>query len=269
MGLQSLHGFSQHDQPQFQSAQFSPQMELADFQSPGSSPQTDSVEFETAESSPQAEFGELQSVHGSEGVVDFQTENRTPEEDLAEFRRVAGVLCVYLLALRAWQKSAPEEADAALERLTRAEGFVYGLLDELILLSPSSRSLVVFFVQDMFHTGEGGPTYQSSLRTHIFQRYDPAIARGNLHSWNPISRSCATLSTPRCSRCSRPLPSTPRFSHFVNLLHDLLVNLCRNLTIIMDPPYLSYYLLYPIMYPAIYVFFWTLLWRTNLVAGPR
>ncbi|TEB38827.1 hypothetical protein FA13DRAFT_1704509 [Coprinellus micaceus] len=143
VGLQSLHGFSQHDQPQFQSAEFSPQMELADFQSPGNSPQTDSVEFETAESSPQAEFGELQSVHGSEGVVDFQTVNRTPEEDLAEFRRVAGVLCVYLLALRAWQKSAPEEADAALERLTRAEGFVYGLLDELILLSPSSRSLVV------------------------------------------------------------------------------------------------------------------------------
>ncbi|TEB39958.1 hypothetical protein FA13DRAFT_1784604 [Coprinellus micaceus] len=28
-----------------------------------------------------------------------------PQEDLAEFQRVAGILCVYLLALRSWQRA--------------------------------------------------------------------------------------------------------------------------------------------------------------------
>jgi hypothetical protein len=80
-------------------------------------------------------------------------------EELAEFRRVAGILCVYLLALRNWQKAPPEESDAALQKLERAEALVYGLLDELDDLSPFSRSLVVFFVEDMFNTGEKASTY--------------------------------------------------------------------------------------------------------------
>ncbi|TEB19138.1 hypothetical protein FA13DRAFT_1802579 [Coprinellus micaceus] len=87
----------------------------------------------------------------------FHSARRSPQEDLAEFQRVAGILCVYLLAVRNWRKasSGPDvsAADAALERLCHAESFVYGLLDELHTLQPSSESLVIFFVEDMFHTG--------------------------------------------------------------------------------------------------------------------
>jgi hypothetical protein len=104
-----------------------------------------------------------------------------PQEDLAEFQRVAGILCVYLLALRSWQRAYslwqatprwqdeleepeyPADVQAALNRLERAESVVYGLLDELVTLPPSSRTLVIVFVEDMFHTGEGQLSYRSGL----------------------------------------------------------------------------------------------------------
>jgi hypothetical protein len=76
-------------------------------------------------------------------------------EELAEFQRVSGILCAYLLALRRWQKATNSKiVDEALVDVLRAEGLVFGLLDELHALPFSSQFLIPFFVKDMCHTGE-------------------------------------------------------------------------------------------------------------------